>query len=76
MKILEHYFDPMSLQKLFFDSKKYYYLVTGNVTDVKTLKELSTMMNRRKCDSVTGSPNGILDDKGRVVRAMTTVLLL
>lgn len=66
----------MSLQKPFFGKKKYYYLVSGNVTDVIALKELSKIMNRRKCDSVTGSPSGILGDNGRVVRAMTTALLV
>lgn len=75
-KILAHHFDFMSLQKHFFNGKKVSLLLTGNVTEVKPLQELSEMMSSSRSDAVMGRASGVLADKERVGRMMMTAILL
>lgn len=56
--------------------KKYHYLLTGNVTEVILLQELSEMMNSSRSDAVMGRASGVLGDKERVGRMMMTAVLL
>lgn len=65
----------MSLQKHFFSGKKVSLLLTGNVTAVKALQELSEMMNSSRSDAVTGRASAVLGDKERVGRTMIIAVL-
>lgn len=66
-----------SVYKITFSmGKKYHYLLTGNVTEVKPLQELSEMMSSSRSDAVMGRASGVLADKERVGRMMMTAILL